>query len=99
MLQNTALLTRGIKTGTVVNGILYIEGDTNYSSSIIKNSVFKTLVIRGNLIIDENIGTPTTTDGRGIIVLANSTGNGGNITIADGVRFIHALIFAEGTLR
>jgi hypothetical protein len=99
MLQKVALLTRGITPNTVVNGILYIEWDINYSSSIIKSSVFNTLIVRGNLTIDENIGSTTNTDGKGIIILANSTGNGGNIIIGDGVRIIHALIFAEGTLR
>lgn len=97
MLQKVALLTRGVANDTIVNGILYREGDVSYDT--VKTRNFQTLVVRGNLTIDTNIGNTTTTDGKGIIVLANSAGVGGNLIIGDGVRFIHALVFAEGTLR
>lgn len=97
MIQRTALLTRGITSGNMVNGVLYIDGNVLYST--ITNTGFKTLVVRGVLTIDTDISNSGSTDGKGIIVLANSAGAGGDIIIDNNVGFIHALIFAEGTLR
>lgn len=74
MIQRATLLTRGVTTGKMVNGILYIEGNIVYSA--ITSTGFKTLVVRGNLTIDTDISNSGSTDGKGIIVLANSAGAG-----------------------
>ena len=103
IIKNAALLTRGVTandSGRVVNNIYYAAGN-NVTYSSVSTYWFKTLIVKWNLIIDSNIGDvlSASNPNRGIIVLKNDDGSGGNIIVGDTVTYIHALVFAEGTLR
>lgn len=54
--SNVANLVKGMQNGEVANGILYYKSDTTLPYSTIADKDFKTLVVYGDLRINQNIG-------------------------------------------
>ncbi len=52
--QNVTELTRSLTTGQVVNNVVYFR-DSSLRYSTIASLDFKTIIVYGNLIIDQNI--------------------------------------------
>ncbi|MDD2486870.1 MAG: hypothetical protein PHS92_00665 [Candidatus Gracilibacteria bacterium] len=100
--KNANDLIRGMISGMTVKGVKYVDGDVTLNSDDDISGVETLIVTNGNIKITGNINT----SGKkfGIIVLkdgydVNADYNGkGNIYIMPNVRYINALIYADGGL-
>ena len=76
--------------GQVSNGVKYVEGNYTIASN---PTDYQTLVVKnGNLTITSNITSPI-----GIIVVSDTTTNG-HVYIRPSVQYIHALVYADGSM-
>lgn len=91
--QNVATLLRNMSVWTVSpSGVLYYDRDISWSE--ISNQSFKTLIVRGNLTLNQNV-----TDTKWIIVLKDTSGNKWNIIVGNQVTRMNAIVFAEWMFR
>ncbi len=106
--KNVALLTRNVTLSTtpktVNNSIFIKDTDVVYSTirastSFPNDSIDSLIIIGGDLIIDSNVLEPVVKKNpKGIIVLKNEAGVGGNIIVTNSVKIIESSIFTEGSL-
>lgn len=82
-----------INNGGTNKTLRYTDIDSDFPSV----SVDSIIVIGGDIIIDSDI-INTTPKPKGIIVLKNAAGLGGNIVITNNVKKIESSIFTEGTV-
>lgn len=93
ILQNVSLLLRNTTVGTVApSWVLYYDRDVLWSE--VANLSFKTLIIRGNLTLNQNIP-----DTKWIIVLKDAAGNRWNVIVWNSVTRIKAILFVEWMFR
>jgi hypothetical protein len=104
MRKNIALLTRNISFSNdrkIVNNTIFIRGDKKYSDIQLdfpSSSIDSLIIIGGDLIIDTDLKSTDTIHPKGIIVMKDESGKGGNVVVQENVKKIQASIFAEGTL-
>lgn len=101
MRKNIALLTRNILLSSnpkIVNNTIFIQGDKKYSDVQLDfptNNVDSLIIIGGNLIIDRDIISTTMIKPKGIMVMKDEIGRGGNIIVQRSVKKIQASLFTE----
>ncbi|MBP8016581.1 hypothetical protein KAZ01_01100, partial [Candidatus Gracilibacteria bacterium] len=91
MRKNASFITNGMTSGSKARGVYYNNG--NYSTGGLVG--VNTIVVKGG---DLTITGDIAGDLKGIIVIKDKDGNGGNIIIDQNVQYIHALIFAEKSI-
>lgn len=102
--KNIALLTRNILLSSnpkIVNNTIFIQGDKKYSDIQLDfptNSIDSLVIIGGDLIIDRDMMNTAMIKPKGIIVMKDGVGKGGNIIVQRSVKKIQASIFTEWSL-
>jgi hypothetical protein len=105
--KNVSLLTRNVTVSPTVkqvNNTIFIKGNVSYSAirtstSFPSDTIDSLIVIGGDLIIDADVLEPVVRKNpKGIIVLKNEAGVGGNIIVTNAVKKIESSIFTEGSL-
>lgn len=99
MRKNVALLTRNVDLSSgekTVNNIVFIKGNKRYSAidTTFPSNTDSLILIWGDLIIDRDI-LNTSSKPKGIIVIKNEAGDGGNVYISGSVTRIQSSIFTE----
>ncbi len=100
--KNVGLLTRNLsdsqKNWTLVGDKKFYINQTSVTNASVLGSDTRSLIVVGNdLIINTNI-INSSNPPKGIIVLRDNDGKGGNIYVSSWVTRIDAVIFAEGTV-
>jgi hypothetical protein len=99
MRKNVALLTRNVSLSSspkIVNNTLFVQGTKKYSDLALDfpGNTDSLIIIWGDLIINNDIWN-TSSKPKGIIVIKNEAGDGGNIYISGSVKRIQSSIFTE----
>ncbi len=103
--RNVALLTRNISLSTqpnTINNTMFVKWDVIYSD--IKNdfpssTIDSLIIIGGDLIVDGDILEPIVhKNPKGIIILKNDAGIGGNVIVTNVVKKVESSIFTEWSL-